>query len=137
MSTYLVAFIVSDFLSEEADSKILGGRPVRTWAPRHSIEAEEGVYAAKVAANVLSFYEDFFKTPYPLPKMDSIAIPHFQAGAMENWGANTYREKLLLYSGNSTTEADRYAITSVISHGKHFTYPFHHSLYFLPYALRF
>ncbi|CAG7815096.1 unnamed protein product [Allacma fusca] len=116
MSTYLISFIVSEFESATARSDLFGGRPVKTWGQPKFIEEGDGAYAAEMAAKVLSFYETYFDTPYPIPKMDSIGLPHFQAGAMENWGANTYREKLLMYFGKNTTEAERYSITSVISH---------------------
>ena len=91
MSTYLVAMVVSEFSSEAADSKLFGGKPVKIWAAKHYIDKQGGVYAANVAAKTLEFYESYFGTEYPLPKMDSVAIPHFEAGAMENYGLNTYR----------------------------------------------
>lgn len=44
----------------------------------------------------LEWYNEYFKLPYPLPKLDLCAIPDFAIGAMENWGLTTYREVALL-----------------------------------------
>lgn len=55
------------------------------------MEKGGGVYAAEIAAKILKHYETYFNTTYPLPKMDSVAVPHFEVGAMENFGLNTYK----------------------------------------------
>lgn len=48
-------------------------------------------FARKVGPQFLTYYEKYFDVEYPLPKQDMVAIPDFNAGAMENWGLITYR----------------------------------------------
>ena len=50
-----------------------------------------GVWAANASANIIKYFQDFTGIDYAMPKLDSVAIPQFSAGAMENWGLNTYR----------------------------------------------
>jgi aminopeptidase N len=45
--------------------------------------------------------------PYPLPKMDMVAIPDFAAGAMENYGLVTYRETALLFDEMHSAAANK------------------------------
>lgn len=82
MSTYLVAFTVSDFYH-------LSDGNFKVWARASAIE--QARYALKIGPQILRYYEDYFQIQYPLPKTDMIAIPDFAAGAMENWGLITYR----------------------------------------------
>lgn len=84
MSTYLVAFIVSDFVSISAKTK--SGVTVSVWtAPT---KAHLGEYALSVGVPILEFYEKTFGIDFPLPKMDMIAIPDFSAGAMVKFNAS-------------------------------------------------
>jgi tricorn protease interacting factor F2/3 len=64
----------------------------------------------------LAFSEDYYGIPYPLPKMDLIAIPDFAFGAMENWGAITFRENLLLHYPDITSKSGEERICEVIAH---------------------
>ena len=59
------------------------------WARPAAIEQAE--YARSIGPVILEYYEEFFKTVFPLPKQDMAALPDFAAGAMENWGLITYR----------------------------------------------
>ena len=88
MSTYLLAFIVGDMACVEGSAA--DGTLVRVWATRG--KEELGRFALENSIAALRYMNDYFGIAYPLPKMDHIAVPDFAAGAMENWGAITYRE---------------------------------------------
>lgn len=64
----------------------------------------------------VSFYEKYFKIKYPLPKLDIIAVPDFAAGAMENWGAITFREVDLLVDEEKTSTLGRRRVAEVVAH---------------------
>lgn len=86
MSTYLVAFIVSDFTSQLSEE---GGTPFGVWARKEAIG--QAAYSLEIGPKILKFYEDYFQIKFPLPKIDMVALSDFSAGAMENWGLITYR----------------------------------------------
>ena len=112
MSSYLLAFIVGKF--EHIETKTKEGVLIRVFVtPGKKKQAE---FALEAAAKILSFYSDYFKIPYPLPTLDLIAIPDFAAGAMENWGAITYRETALLVDEKLSSTANKQWVALVIAH---------------------
>ncbi|XP_061825773.2 aminopeptidase N-like [Nerophis lumbriciformis] len=113
MSTYLLAFIVSDFgyIDDTID-----GVKIRIFARKPAIEAGQGEYALSKTGPILKFFEKYYNSSYPLPKSDQIALPDFNAGAMENWGLITYRETALLYDNNVSSNSNKERIASIISH---------------------
>ncbi|XP_067293179.1 alanyl (membrane) aminopeptidase b, tandem duplicate 1 [Pseudorasbora parva] len=113
MSTYLLAFIVSDFEFIEQIDKDL---QIRIFARKEAIDAKQGEYALNVTGPILRFFEDYYKVPYPLPKSDQIALPDFNAGAMENWGLITYRETALLYDEEISSNGNKERIVTIIAH---------------------
>jgi len=92
MSTYLLAFISGEF--EHLEGKSKSGVLVRVFTTAG--KKHQGAFGLEVAIKVLDFYEKYFDIKYPLPTLDMIAIPDFNSGAMENWGAVTYRESQFL-----------------------------------------
>lgn len=79
---------------------------------------DQGDYALAAAKNLLSYYNDYFGQPYPLPKMDMIAGPGSSQffGAMENWGAIFYFENELLFDAKRATESNKQRIYTVVAH---------------------
>lgn len=112
MSTYLVAFVVGDLGSVEATSD--DGTLVRVFTTRG--KEEQGRFALENSVKLLAYFNEYFGIPYPLPKMDHIAVPDFAAGAMENWGCITYRETALLFDEDNSAAVARQRIMEVVSH---------------------
>lgn len=107
MSTYLLAFIVSDFEKK-------GTSEFSVWSRSSVLNTSD--YALQVGSQILSFYEGFFNIKYPLPKTDMVAIPDFSAGAMENWGLIMFRETALLYDKRFSSASNKLRVATVISH---------------------
>ena len=91
MSTYLVAFLVGDFQCSSGESD---GVAIRVCATPDKVALTP--FGVEVTKQVLHYYNQYFGISYPLKKLDLIALPDFEAGAMENFGAITYRETDLL-----------------------------------------
>ena len=112
MSTYLIAFVIGDIecIESTADNDTL----MRIWTTRG--KTEQATFALDTATKLLSYLNNYFDIPFPLPKLDHIAIPDFAAGAMENWGAITYRETALLVDPNNSSAGTRQRVAEVIAH---------------------
>ena len=111
MSTYLVYLAVGRF---EQVSARHGKVRVRVLTVPGN--GERGRFALRLAVRLLAEYEKYFGIKYPLPKLDLLAVPDFAAGAMENWGAITFRETLLLYDPKTSSSRTRQLIAEVVSH---------------------
>ncbi len=88
ISSYLVAYCVGPFDATPI-ATTPSGVPVRVVLPRGL--ADKGVYARDAHVRSLAYLEDYTAIPYPYAKVDAIGVPDFEAGAMENPGAITYR----------------------------------------------
>ncbi|XP_077418370.1 endoplasmic reticulum aminopeptidase 1b [Vanacampus margaritifer] len=112
MSTYLVAFIVSDFHSVSKMTQ--NGVKISVYAVAEKLNQTD--FALDAAVKLLDFYDNYFNIPYPLPKQDLAAIPDFQSGAMENWGLTTYREAALFFHPEKSSITDKLQIAKIIAH---------------------
>jgi aminopeptidase N len=110
MPSYLVEFTAGDMVRIEAKNS---GVDFGVWAVRG--REQYGKQALADAQPVLADYNEYFGYPYPLPKLDSIAIPGGFSGAMENWGAIVYNEQTLLILPSSTI-ADQQEVFSIQAH---------------------
>ncbi|KAJ3219009.1 hypothetical protein HDU67_002999 [Dinochytrium kinnereticum] len=112
ISTYLIAYVVSNFAYVEGVSK----RGIKVRVYTRPGKKNLGEYALKTAVKLLDFFEATYRVNYPLPKLDLIAIPDFAAGAMENWGLITYRETALLFDEKLSSADNKQRVATVIAH---------------------
>ena len=114
MSTYLVYLGVGKFITKTVKH---GKCHITLAVPGEDMRSDD--FPLEVASKCVDFYENYFGIPYQLPKMHIIAVPDFAAGAMENWGAITFREDALLHNENtdmSTTRSIAITIAHEIAH---------------------
>jgi aminopeptidase N len=111
MPSYLVVLAAGEFeeLRDRAE-----GVELRVLATQG--KKEQGRYALEAAKELLAYYNGYFGIKYPLPKLDQIAIPGGFDGAMENWGAITYDEGVLLYDPRASSAQTKREIFVTIAH---------------------
>lgn len=112
MSTYLLALIVGEF--ESSEPVTVEGTPIRVWAVKG--KKHLGAYSRDMAVKLLPFFNNYFKIAYPWKKLDLVAVPDFEAGAMENPGAITFRETLLLVEPQTASVDSLRDVCNVIAH---------------------
>ena len=113
ISPYLLAFTVGPYESTE-EARTPSGVPTRVWLPPGL--AEQGIYARDAHVRSLSYLEKYTDIPYPYIKVDAIGIPDFEAGAMENPGAITYRTRLLAADKSNASIGTFKGIFSTAAH---------------------
>ena len=111
MSTYLMAFLIGDFKCIEGSSD---GVPIRACATPERVQYAQ--FALTSAEYILHYYDTYFGIKYPMPKLDMIGIPDFEAGAMENFGAITYRESDMLVDEKNAPVSAKAEVASVVAH---------------------
>jgi aminopeptidase N len=113
MSTYLLFFGAGDF---ERATKMQGPTEVGVVTQRGV--SDQAKFALDSSADVLKEYNDYFGTPYPLPKLDNVASPGRSQffGAMENWGAIYTFEYALLLDPTISTQSDKQGVFSIAAH---------------------
>ena len=111
MSTYQVAFIVSDF-----DSVSNSAKTISVWSRPNA--ANQMKYALDIVEKTLTYLGKLFDSSYynQIRKMDLVAVPDFTYGAMENWGLMTFRESASLYDEQESSSVAQQWVASVISH---------------------
>jgi len=111
MSTYLLYLGIADF--DEKSIKFDNNKDLILAAAKNHLTKSD--YPLEVAKKSIEFYEKYFDIEYPLPKEHLIGVPEFAAGAMENWGAITFRE-MYLYLDESSGSRTKKLIGEVIAH---------------------
>ena len=111
MSTYLVAMLVGDF---QCVSGGVDDIPIRVCSVPGMQDL--GKFAVSAAEACISFYNRYYGIKYPFGKLDLIGIPDFEAGAMENAGAITFRETALLLDDKTASVERKRGVAGVVAH---------------------
>ena len=106
-----ILMLVGDFVCREGASD---GIPIRICSTPDKRELT--AFALEAAQQQLTFFNKYFGIKYPFGKLDIIGVPDFSAGAMENAGAITFRERLLLVDPAHSSVASRKRVAGIISH---------------------
>lgn len=113
MSTYLVCVVVGQFDFLE-DVEPASRTKVRVYTPCG--HRDKGRFALDVATKSLAFFNNYFGTQYPLPKLDLVALCRMSVGAMENWGIITCREDRMLVDLNDCSLGSLQRVATLIAH---------------------
>jgi len=111
MSTYLVAWLVGDFQCTKGKAE---GVAIRACATPDKVELTQ--FAVEAAKWDLKYYDQYFGIRYPLTKLDMVAVPDFEAGAMENFGCIAFRETEMLVDEKHGTVPARKDVAQTVAH---------------------
>ncbi|CAL4088040.1 unnamed protein product, partial [Meganyctiphanes norvegica] len=111
-STYILGFLVCDY--QFLESSNLTSPIFKVWTRPDALE--QAAYALEAAPAILTFLEQYFSIPFPLPKLDMVTIPDFKFNAMENWGLIDYRETAMLYDKLLSSASQKMNVGYVMAH---------------------
>ncbi|XP_047509219.1 glutamyl aminopeptidase isoform X1 [Pieris napi] len=117
MSTYLACFVVCNFDYKETlinTSGIGKDFTLRSFAQKQQTHKID--FAQDIGKRATEFYIKYYEVPYPLPKLDMIAIPDYVSGATEHWGLITYRETSFLVDEATTSSQNKISVANTIAH---------------------
>lgn len=78
MSTYLVAFIISDYKNSTINASVTNPTQQSIFTPQEVLN--QAKYGLDEGVIILNALEKYLKVPYGLTKIDQAAIPNFRAG---------------------------------------------------------
>lgn len=116
MVTYLLAFIISDFDCKQNETHSLNNDLINVDICSSPPEIDNTAYSLTKAPDIIENFQKRLNYPYQLDKMHLVALPDFNAGAMENWGLLTFRETALLWNNLTSSAADKMSVVAVVAH---------------------
>jgi cytosol alanyl aminopeptidase len=111
LPSYLIALAVGKFDYTPIPGMSVPGRVIAPKGQGHLTHL-----AAEVTPRILAALEEYFGSKHPFEKIDLIAVPEYWAGAMENPGAITYRDTVLLLDDKTATPSARQNLIRITAH---------------------
>ncbi|CAH2076272.1 unnamed protein product, partial [Iphiclides podalirius] len=117
MSTYLACFVICDFDFKQTviNANGIGNNfELRSFAQKDQMHKID--FAQDIGKRATEFYIKYYEVPFPLPKLDMIAIPDYVSGATEHWGLITYRETSFLVDEATASSKNKISVANTIAH---------------------
>ncbi|CAH2108175.1 unnamed protein product [Euphydryas editha] len=117
MSTYLACFVICNFDYKEVEilaNGIGNNFKLRSFAQKDQTHRID--FAQDIGKRVTEFYIKYYEVPFPLPKLDMIAIPDYVSGATEHWGLITYRETSFLIDEATASSRNKISVANTVAH---------------------
>ncbi|XP_030376355.1 aminopeptidase N-like [Scaptodrosophila lebanonensis] len=114
MSTYLLAYSLNQFSHIFSQTQGPSSIKFRTWVRSDALQ--NATYAADVAPKILHYFEELFKIPFPIPKVDQLGMSEFKYAGMENWGLIEYRESAILHNPDENNIGKKQHVADLIAH---------------------
>ncbi len=111
MPTYLLVLVVGEL--DHIEGRV-GGIETRVWFTEG--KRNKALYALKNSERLLTYFQKYFDVPFPLPKLDHIALPGGFGGAMEHWGAITYNESTVLFDPAQNSQDTKERSFAIMAH---------------------
>ncbi|MBQ3035162.1 MAG: aminopeptidase N, partial [Alphaproteobacteria bacterium] len=113
---YLFALVAGD-LDSLSDTYTTGsGKEVSLNLYSEKGKQDRLVFALDALKRAMAWDEKVFGLEYDLNRFSIVAVPHFNAGAMENKSLNIFNDAALLASPDTATDASYEYIDHVIAH---------------------
>lgn len=111
MPSYLVAIATGPFETIEIPGMSIPGRVI-------TVQGQSGLTGETVRMTppLLKALEAYFGRPYPYEKLDLLAVPEYWYGAMENAGAITFRDNILLIDPKTANDEQRRRLAEITAH---------------------
>ncbi len=111
LPSYLVALAIGQFDYTSITGMSVPGRII---APKGQGRLSQ--FAAEITPPVLAALEKYFGGKHPFEKVDVLAVPEYWAGAMENPGAITFRDTILLLDPATATPSQKENLIRIMAH---------------------
>jgi aminopeptidase N len=114
--SYLFACVMGDLAKLEDQFVTMNGKKVALEVYVGKGKEARGFYGLEMLKEAMKFDEQFFDREYDLDCLKIVAIPDFNAGAMENKGLMIFNERAFLVDRYSGTDDDFRLVASVVAH---------------------
>uniref|UniRef100_A0A146LLM8 Aminopeptidase n=2 Tax=Lygus hesperus TaxID=30085 RepID=A0A146LLM8_LYGHE len=116
MSTYLVSFVICDYVPVRTPLKKYQTREITTWVPKEMEGKYGATFVGALIPKLLEDLESYTGNTFSLPKLDMFVVMDKPGvGGMENWGLIMYQADSFM-QGKRSSASDLRRVVFTIAH---------------------